>query len=184
MSSNPASMVKESKGIAMNKFLIAMMTLALVGCQAPNKTDDDGLAGDFEIILPKSDIGKPSEQLLAEAAATVSRSISQLAQMQRAKHPDLYKPLAQQPLTQKTAKLATVKWTGPVEPLLRKLAEKAGMTFSVMGQKTAMPVIVTIDVKQTSVADIIKNVSYQSQNHASVNVDTEKNVIELRYLHS
>ena len=44
--------------------------------------------------------------------------------------------------------------------------------------------IVTIDVKQTSVADIIKNVSYQSQNHASVNVDTEKNVIELRYLHS
>ncbi len=174
----------------MRYFVIATIALVLGGCQSQShdgwgdEDDADQKPTEFEIVLPKTSVGKPSQQLLAEAAISVSRSLSQLAEMQRAKNPDLYRPLPQQPLTKNSAKLASVKWTGPVEPLLDQIASKAGMKFRTLGQKTTTPIIVSIDVKQAAVADIIKNIAYQAQNHASVSIDAKEGSVEIRYLHS
>ena len=167
----------------MKRIFLSFLMMGLLGCSPYNDVDKNEV-DEFEINVPRSDLGKPSEQLLAEAAATVSRSISQLAQLQRAKNPGLYKPVAQQPLTKQTSKLATVKWTGPVEPLLKQMANRTGLKFNTLGQKPSSPIIVTLDVKQLPVAEIVKNVAYQAQNHASIHVDASKEVIELRYLHS
>ena len=172
----------------MRYYLIAMMALVLNGCQNqglfdPKEEEQEQQPKDFEIVVPKTSVGKPSQQLLAEAALSVSRSLGQLAEMQRAKNPDLYRALPQQPLTKDSAKLASVKWTGPVEPLLEQMAKKSGMRFLTQGQKTATPIIVSIDVKQTSVADIIKNIAYQAQNHAAVMIDPKEGSINIRYLH-
>lgn len=166
----------------MKRILLSFLVLGLLGCSPYDDNQDE--VDEFEINVPRTDLGKPSEQLLAEAATTVSRSISQLAQMQRAKNPGLFKPLAQQPLTKKTAKLATIKWTGPVEPLLKQMAARTNLKFDILGQKPSSPIIVTIDVKQLPVAEIVKNIAYQAQNHASVRIDSSKEIIELRYLHS
>jgi len=79
------------------------------------------------------------------------------------------------------ANLASVDWIGPVEPLLQKIAAVTHYRLRVIGRSPPVPVIVTIDVNDKPIADILRNATYQAAKRANVLVYPRTKVIELRY---
>lgn len=122
-----------------------------------------------------------SQNTLAEASYAVSRSITDLAETAQAAHP--LPPLAPppSPATYGMAGLATIDWSGPIEPLVRQIARAANYQVCVLGTPPAIPVIVTIYEKNAMLGDILRNVGYQGGRRAAVVVFPDRRVIELRY---
>jgi len=118
---------------------------------------------------------------LAEASYTVSRSIVELSETAQAAHPlpDLEPPPS--PASYGMGQLTTVDWSGPVEPLVKQMAQAAGYRLNVLGTAPAIPVMVTVYEKDKMLADILRNVGYQCGRRAAVVIYPDNRVIELRY---
>lgn len=126
------------------------------------------------------DISK-SEASLAEASYAVSRSIVDLAETEQAAHP--LPPLAPppSPASYGMGGLASIDWSGPVQPLLRQIAKASGFRLMVLGTAPAIPVLVSIFQKNAMLGDILRNIGYQCGVRATVVVFPENRTIELRY---
>lgn len=162
-----------------------LMAFCLVACRAPVIEDRDGEPSltDFELEhIPDGFDQVNAEAQLAEAAAGVSRTLNSLAAVQRAKHPEYKRMVADIPASRELSGLASIHWVGPVEPLLTQMSKKLRMRFVTYGQRTATPIIVSVDAKQQPVHSILQDVSYQVQNHAVLHINAAKHLIELRYL--
>ena len=118
---------------------------------------------------------------LAEASYSVSRSIVSLSETAQAAHPlpELAPP--PNPASYGMAGLTSVDWSGPVEPLVRQIANTANYRVNILGVPPAIPVLVTIYDKNRMLADVLRDVGYQCGRRASVVVFPESRVIELRY---
>ena len=171
----------------MLQVIICMTALVLIGCQRmpviENRGDDPVLTAFDLDQVPTSFDQINAEAQIAEAAAGVSQTLNDLAAMQRAKDPGMYRDMPDVGSSRQTAGLASVNWVGPVEPLLDQIAKKIGFRFVRYGQRTATPIIVSIDAHQQSLATIIQDISYQSQSHAVVKINSAKHLLELRYIH-
>ena len=80
-------------------------------------------------------------------------------------------------------KRLTLKWSGPVEPLLRLLEGEVLYPVTVTGQKPATPVIVVVDANDQRAGDIIRDVGYQAGKRATIRVHVTpgQERIELTY---
>jgi hypothetical protein len=162
-----------------------MAVFALLGCHRGFVMEDGHESSLTPIDLnqmPDNFDQINAEAQLAEAAAGVSRTLNNLAAMQRASHPEIYKNLPDVGSSKQTSGIATVHYVGPVEGLLEKIAKKTGLVFITYGQKTATPIIVSIDAVERSLETIIQDISYQAQNHAYVKVNAPQNRLELVYI--
>ena len=122
-----------------------------------------------------------AETKLAEAASAVSHSLNQLAQIEKAMHPPMHLPHPQNPARLGMANLASVDWTGPVEPLLRKLAKATHYRLRVLGNTPAIPVIVNVTKHDVPMADILRDLTYQTAKRADILLYPRSKVMELRY---
>lgn len=113
---------------------------------------------------------------LTEAAVSVSSSLNQLAAIEKATHPEA-KKLAFYPVPG----LASVDWTGPIEPLVLRLAQAADFKFRVIGNRPAVPVFVEIYTVNMPIADILRDANYQAGKRADIFVYSSRRTIELRY---
>ncbi|MBS0286300.1 MAG: type IVB secretion system lipoprotein DotD [Proteobacteria bacterium] len=77
--------------------------------------------------------------------------------------------------------LASLDWSGPIEPLLEKVAEMTRYRVKVLGPIPAIPVIVTISSRERVVADILKDAGLQAGKRANLIVYPTSRIIELRY---
>lgn len=127
------------------------------------------------------DMTNKSEVSLAEASYSVSRSVVDLAETAQAAHPlpNLEPPPS--PATYGMAGLTSIDWSGPVEPLLKQLANASNYRLRVLGTAPAIPVIVTVYTKNAMLGDVLRDTGYQCGRRASVVVYPESRVIELRY---
>jgi defect-in-organelle-trafficking protein DotD len=146
--------------------ILGLITLTLSACvtRAP--------------MRPKLD---RTDNSLAEASYSVSRSIVSLSETAQAAHPlpDLGPPPS--PDSYGMGGLTSVDWSGPVEPLVKQLAGAADYRVRVLGTSPGIPVLVTVYDKNMMLADILRDVGYQCGRRASVVVYPESRVIELRY---
>lgn len=156
---------------------------------SPNMNHKLGIVAFFSFLLcacaapkpPKGyDVSK-SEASLAEASYSVSRSIVDLAETAQAAHPLPALAPPPSPATYGMAGLTTVDWSGPVEPLLKQMANASNYRLRVLGTAPAIPVIVTMYAKNVMLGDILRDVGYQCGRRASVVIYPETRVIELRY---
>ncbi len=76
---------------------------------------------------------------------------------------------------------ADIDWTGPLEPLLEKIANMTDYNLKIMGTPTPVPIIVSITQSKAIVADILKNASLQAGKRVNIVVFPANRVIELRY---
>jgi defect in organelle trafficking protein DotD len=138
----------------------------------------------FACAAPKPprgyNIGK-TQASLAEASYSVSRSIVDLAETAQAAHPLPALAPPPSPASYGMGGLTTIDWSGPVEPLLRQIAIASNYRLRVLGTEPAIPVIVTLYVKNVMLGDILRDVGYQCGRRAAVVVYPESLVIELRY---
>lgn len=170
----------------MLQVVVCVLSLLVLGCHRgpilEDGIDEPALTAHELAQIPEDLEHANAEAQLAEAAAGVSRTLNQLAAMQRAKDPSLYRDIPDLASSRYTAGLASVRWVGPIEPLLLQIAKKTGLRFVHYGQRTATPIIVSVDAKQQPVSTIIEDIAYQAQSHAVVKVNSAKRTLELRYM--
>lgn len=141
-----------------------------------------GCASDRQTKPPVTKFTKGAAEVkLVESAASVERSLNQLAQIEKAMHPPTQMPQPINPARYGMANLASVDWIGPIEPLLQKIATATHYNLRVIGRTPPVPIIVSIDSNDKPIADILRNATYQAAKRANVLVYPRTKVIELRY---
>ncbi len=148
-------------------WLAALFTLTVCACATPPAPQPTYL-------------GK-TQNTLAEASYSVSRSIVDLAESEQAAHPDAAVEPPPSPASYGMGGLSTIDWSGPIEPLLRQIANASNYRVVTLGTQPAIPVLVTINARNAMLGDILRDVGYQCGKRATVLVFPGSRVIELRY---
>lgn len=118
---------------------------------------------------------------LTEAAGSVSRSLKQISAIEKATHPKIKLTDPIKGYSSRLNALVSVDWTGPIEPIVLRLANASGFKFRVLGNRPAIPVFVEIFAFNLSIADVLRDLNYQGGLKADIIAYTGRNTIELRY---
>lgn len=150
-----------------NIFTLLILSCSLAGCVSP-----------YDPPAPQ-----PSDAAafkLAEAATSVSNSMITLEGINKAKYPQFQKKL---PSASSFGmyQLTSIDWTGPIGPIVSKIALAANYQLSVLGNPPAIPVIIAIHAQNLSLGEILRNIDYQAGEKAYIYVNSKTRTIELRY---
>lgn len=117
---------------------------------------------------------------LAEAADRASVALETLAAVEQARSPGIaVAPIENAPPELRRA--ITVNWVGPVEQISKTLADRAGYSFNVIGNRPVTPVVVSLDVENKPVIDVLRNIGLQLGMRADIRVDGTRRVVEIQY---
>jgi len=129
-----------------------------------------------------------AQNTLTEAAIAISKSLRHLAEIEHAVNQPAVEEeekrldsLEFKPSQIGMAQITSVDWTGPIEPLLRKIADASNYTISVLGKAPAIPILVSVTAKNTPLANILRDVRFQAQKQATITLHPKRHLIELRY---
>lgn len=128
--------------------------------------------------------GRAAEIELANAADSVSNSLQELAAIEKATHPQAKIPSPVEPDMIGMGQLASIDWSGPIGPLVKKIADAAHYKVHTLGNQPAIPILVTISAKDIPLADILRDAGFQCGNKANIVVYPASKIIELRYAKS
>jgi defect-in-organelle-trafficking protein DotD len=118
--------------------------------------------------------------MMAQAADRASVAMETLAAVEQARSPGIaVAPIADAPPELQRA--MTISWTGPVEPLAKKLADRAGYSFQSMGEAPPVPIVVTVNVENMPIIDIMRSVGLQLGVRADLKVDGSNRIVEIHY---
>ena len=154
------------------KLLLIALCIILGGCAKTVAT------------FKKPPINDPSDDAtikLAEAATSISRSMLQVAKIEKTINPPNKDNILTIPNAYNLQARASVDWAGPIGELTERLAKAAHYRFRVMGKEPAIPVLVSLNVKDESLAEILRDIDYQAGVKASIHVYPNNQVVELRY---
>ncbi len=158
----------------MKKIIAALVLSLLAGCTTTSQNLPNSIT---PRINPKSD---DAAIKLAEAARSVSQSLNELKIIEKASNPP-EKPLPYPTSSGLEKIVASVDWSGPMEPLLERIAKLANYRLSILGRRPSIPILVTIASQDTPLADIVRNADLQAGTKANIAVYPGIHVIELRY---
>ncbi|MBI1215049.1 MAG: DotD/TraH family lipoprotein [Alphaproteobacteria bacterium] len=145
------------------------VSLLLAGCAVHPRVDEQLVASPDPLGLR-----------MAAAVDKASAALQTLASVEQARNPALSiqaVPYAPQELR----RTMTVDWVGPIEPIMRRLADRAGYDLQVNGDTPPAPVVVTLNAKQKMVIDVLRDLGLQAGQRADVVVDPDHRLVELNY---
>lgn len=155
-------------------FLAACASLMLLSaCDTPSR--------EFSNAHPQL-VAQPDtvSAMLADAADRAANSLETLAAVEYARGPGVaVGPVGDAPTELRRA--ITVNWVGPVEPVTKMLAERAGYNFLTVGGPPVVPVVVSIDAQNTPVIEVLRNIGLQLGMRGDIKVDGAGRVVELHY---
>lgn len=118
--------------------------------------------------------------MLAEAADRASIALETLAAVEQSRSPGVaVSPISGVPPELQRA--MTVNWIGPVEPIAKTLSDRAGYTFRPIGNPPPVPIVVSIDVENQPVIDILRSIGLQLGMRADIKVDGHRRMVEVHY---
>lgn len=158
----------------MNNKLLTLFIAAilLTGCKSTG------------LLFKKPPVNNPSDDAtikLAEAAVSVSNSMHEMARIEKVVIPHDRDNTITIPNAYNLQTRASVDWSGPVEELTARIAKAAHYKVRVLGKVPAMPVLISLTVKDQSLAEILRDIDYQAGKKASIHVYPNSQVVELRY---
>jgi defect-in-organelle-trafficking protein DotD len=155
-------------------FLVAITTLViqLIGCTTESKV---------AIINNDQDLRSAGVKLTA-TADSINKSLRELAEIDRAIHPQAILPSPVEPNMIGMGQLGSIDWSGPVAPLVKKIAEATNYKFKTLGSPPAIPILISITAKDTPLADILRDVAFQCGSKANIVTYPASKTIELRYV--
>lgn len=151
------------------KSILILSVVALAGCARTHQYN----------AVP--DTPSHTNIALAEAASSVSRSLVQLAQIEQAAHPLAQVAPMPNPNSFGMGQTASVDWSGPIGALVAQLAKATDYDVRVLGDEPAIPVLVTLNEQNVSIAQILRDAAFQCGKRADVLVFPQTHVIEIRY---
>lgn len=122
------------------------------------------------------------ETQLIKTAKSIEKSLHTLAAAQEVDDPPI---LNTGPLITPEGGMGgriDIDWTGPVGPLIDRLARMTNYRLKILGNEPAIPIVVTITNRRAVIADVLQNASYQAARRAHILVYPCNRVIELRYI--
>lgn len=175
--------------IRMDKLIIGSLCLLISGCGLLPKdskveyTDKD-LRAPIDKNVSTADKNRSDiefQHFISETALSASKSIQSLSALEHAAKPEVKKKPAPNPIKTGLDQRVTIEWTGPVEPVLEKLAKNAHYRVNLLGQPPVAPILVSVNRSDAYLADVIQDIAYQVQRFADVSVNASEKLIELRY---
>lgn len=118
---------------------------------------------------------------LAEAATSISHSMMQMARVEKVILPKETNNIVNIPSSYQLQTRASVDWNGPLEEVLERIAYASHYRLRTLGTPPSVPILVNLNIKDQSLAEILRNVDYQAGNKAMIHVYPDNQVIELRY---
>lgn len=153
-------------------FLFMIPALLLAGCSVgdPVKAEKAQLVASPDTV----------SLMLADAADRASVALETLAAVEQSRSPGVaVGPVSNVPPELKRA--VTVNWVGPVEPIAKTLAERAGYAFQPYGNPPPVPIVVSLDVQNEPVIDVLRSLGLQLGMRADVKVDGKRRMVEVHY---
>lgn len=118
--------------------------------------------------------------MLAQAADKSAAALETLAAVEQKRTPAAsIAPINGAPAELRRA--VTVNWIGPANEITTMLAHRAGYNFEILGAAPATPIVVSIDVTNKPVIEVLRSVGLQLGARADIHVDSERKVVELQY---
>lgn len=154
-----------------SKYILPIFLLGfLTGCVGVSQKSNNAAA------LPDAAAIK-----LTESATSVSNSLGEIAGIQRVTTaPIINRPISP-PDNYDMNGLVSIDWSGPIGPLVEKIALMSGYQFNPIGEPPAIPIIVSINARDTPLAYILRNADFQADSRANIIVIPCRRIIELRY---
>lgn len=118
---------------------------------------------------------------LAEAASAVSDSMLEMARVEKVITPPSKDNTLTIPNSYDLQTRASVDWSGPISELTERIATAANFHLRVLGRVPAVPVLISLNLKDQSLAEILRDIDYQAGNKASIHVYPNSQIVELRY---
>lgn len=153
----------------LKKILLILAAVSVIGCTKPPKTVSVTTSNDAATIK------------LAEAANSVSRSLNELAWIQAAATPPRDDSHLVNPTLYGMQTRTSVDWSGPIGPLVSRIADAGEFKLRILGKEPAIPVLVMVSAKDARLGDILRDIDFQAGTQAELVVYPEHRVIELRY---
>lgn len=135
-------------------------------------------------MFKKPPANNPSDDAtikLAEAAVSVSDSMHEMARIEKVVTPPHKDNTLTIPNAYNLQARASVDWSGPIEELTARIAKAAHFKVRTLGRRPAIPVLISITIKDQSLAEILRNIDYQAGKKADIHVYPNSQVVELRY---
>lgn len=153
----------------MNKFLFTGLLFAftLTACVSEHYPEPP----------PPSD---PATMKLSEAALSVNDSLEDLSAIRKSQVPYYLKHLPSLNIPGMQY-LASVDWTGPIQPLVARIAGATNYRLRVLGNPPAIPIIIQLREKNRTLGFILRNADFQAGRKADIFVYPNIRIIELRY---
>ncbi len=145
------------------------VSLVLAACAGPVKRDPQVVASPDKVSL-----------MLAEAADKASNALETLAAVEQNRAPGI----AVQPIHNAPPELEramTISWVGPPEQILKRLAERASYSYLTVGNRPPVPPVISLDVQNERVIDLLRDVGLQLGVRGDVKVDSVRKTVELHY---
>jgi defect-in-organelle-trafficking protein DotD len=152
-------------------FLLIPVVFFLVACSNQGST---------QAAIDQNNLSKAQMQL-ANAAISINNSLLELSSIQRAVYPAVKLPDLPNATKIGLGKLASVDWTGPVEPLIKNIANVSNYKIRIIGKIPPLPVLVSITKQNTALAVILRDAAFQCGSKVDIVIYPTSKVIELRY---
>lgn len=139
-----------------------------------------GCTGTFR----KPPVNNPSDDAtikLAEAAVSVSDSMLEMAKVEKIITPPHRDNTLTIPNAYNMQARASVDWSGPIEELTARISKAAHYKLRILGQAPSVPVLISLNIKDESLAEILRDIDYQAGKKAYIHVYPNSQVVELRY---
>ena len=118
---------------------------------------------------------------IAQAAVASSQSLQTMAEVEQAAMTPKAPIANPDPKSYGMGQVVSIDWSGPIEPLLKQIAQMTGYQLDVVGKHPAIPVLVDVYARNQPVGSILRNAAYQADSRADVIVHPRQKLIELRY---
>lgn len=171
--------LKKILGFARSLMISLIITTVLSGCgcgygykNCPKK---------INIYYPTDAGSLNAHTKLTEAAVSATDSLTEIAAIEKATQPKAKINEPPNPDSIGLGGLASVDWTGPIEPLVQKLAAAGHYKYRVIGKRPAIPVLVAVYAYNMPIADILRDANFQAGKRANIYIYPRRRVIELRY---
>ena len=146
--------------------LFALSFVLLAGCRT-NQPQPQLVAEPDQVTLR-----------LAQAADRAANALDTLASVEQVRTPTELPPLTAD-APPELRRSITFDWYGPVEPLVKTLADRASYRVVVTGNAPESVIIVTLKARNETVIEALRDVGLQMGTRAQINVDANQKTIEL-----
>lgn len=149
--------------------MLCFSTILLLGCHTTFK---------------KPPVNAPSDDAnikLAEAAASISDSMMEMARVEKVITPPANDNTLTIPNAYNLQTRVTIDWAGPIQELVSRIAQASHYQLHVLGKEPSVPILVNVSTKDESLGQVLRNLDYQATSRADIHVYPNRQVIELRY---